>query len=261
MPISLTDLKDWTFSVDFEGIAWAVIDREGESMNALGRRPTEELDKIVKAVEDAPAGEVRGLVLMSGKESSFIAGADINEFEGLDTEDKIKDAVKQTLQLFDRIEHLPVPVVAAIHGYCLGGGFELVLACDWRIADREEGTRLGFPEVKLGIFPGLNGTVRAIQAAGPLDAMTAMLTGKMLRPTAARAMGLIDQLVPTHHNLKWAARKAVLQKRRSKGAPWWKKLMLKQPVRGMLAKQMRAKTKAKVREEHYPAPFRLIDLF
>ncbi len=261
MPISLPDLKDWTFSVDFEGIAWAVIDREGESMNALGRRPTEELEKIVKAVEDAPAGEVRGLVLMSGKESSFIAGADINEFEGFDTEDKIKDVVKQTLELFDRIERLPVPVVAAIHGYCLGGGFELVLACDWRIADREEGTRLGFPEVKLGIFPGLNGTVRAIQAAGPLDAMTAMLTGKMLRPTAARAMGFVDQLVPTHHNLKWAARKAVLQKRRSKGAPWWKKLMLKQPVRGMLAKQMRAKTKAKVREEHYPAPFRLIDLF
>ena len=261
MPISLTDLKDWTVSVDFEGIAWAVIDREGESMNALGRRPTVELGKIVTAVEDAPAGEVRGLVLMSGKESSFIAGADINEFESFDTEDKIKDVVKQTLELFDRIERLPVPVVAAIHGYCLGGGFELVLACDWRIADREEGTRVGFPEVKLGIFPGLNGTVRAIQAAGPLDGMTAMLTGKMLRPTAARAMGLVDQLVPTRHNLKWAARKAVLQKRRSKGAPWWKKLMLKQPVCGMLAKQMRAKTAAKVREEHYPAPFRLIDLF
>ena len=154
-----------------------------------------------------------------------------------------------------------MPVVAAIHGYCLGGGLELALACDWRIADREEGTRLGFPEVKLGIFPGLNGTVRAIQAAGPTDAMTAMLTGRMLRPTAAKAIGLVDQLVPTRHMLRWAARKAVLQKRRSKGAPWWKRLMLKQPVRSMLAKQMRAKTAEKVREEHYPAPFRLIDLF
>ena len=106
------------------------------------------------------------------------------------------------------------------------------MACDWRIADREEGTRLGFPEVKLGIFPGLNGTVRSIQAAGPMDAMTAMLTGRMLRPTAAKAIGLVDQLVPTRHNLRWAARKAVLQKRHSKGAPWWKRLMLKQPVRG-----------------------------
>jgi 3-hydroxyacyl-CoA dehydrogenase/enoyl-CoA hydratase/3-hydroxybutyryl-CoA epimerase len=261
MPITIPDLKDWTFTVDYERIAWAVADREGETMNALGRRPTEELEKIVSAVESAEAGEIKGLVLISAKDTSFIAGADINEFDSYDTEDKIKDAVTQTLALFDRIEKLPVPVVAAIHGYCLGGGLELALACHWRIADREEGTRLGFPEVKLGIFPGLNGTVRAIRSAGPLDAMTAMLTAKMLRPSAARAMGFVDQLVPTRHNLRWAARKAVLKKLRSKGAPWWKTLMAKQPVRGFLAKQMREKTAAKVREEHYPAPFRLIDLF
>ena len=262
MATTLPNLQDWRFAIDFEGIAWAVIDRKGESMNSLGRRPTEELGEIVKAVEAAAAsGEVKGLVIMSAKDRSFIAGADIREFESFDTEDKIKDVVKQTLELFDRIDRLPVIVVAAIHGYCLGGGLELALACDWRIADREEATRLGFPEVKLGIFPGLNGTVRSIALAGPMDAMTAMLTGKMLRPSAAKAMGLVDQLVPTHHNLRWAARKAVLQKRVSKGAPWWKKLMLKQPIRGMLAKQMREKTAAKVREEHYPAPFRLIELF
>ena len=262
MATTLSHLQDWRFTIDYEGIAWAVIDRKGESMNSLGRRPTEELGEIVKAVEDAALkGAVKGLVLISSKDSSFIAGADIREFEGFDTEPKIKEVVKQTLDLFDRIDKLSVPVVAAIHGYCLGGGLELALACDWRIADREEGTRLGFPEVKLGIFPGLNGTVRSIAVAGPVDAMTAMLTGRMLRPTAARAIGLVDQLVPTRHNLRWAARKAVLQKRRSAGAPWWKRLMLKQPVRGLLAKQMRAKTAAKVREDHYPAPFRLIDLF
>jgi 3-hydroxyacyl-CoA dehydrogenase / enoyl-CoA hydratase / 3-hydroxybutyryl-CoA epimerase len=262
MAIQLPELQDWRFSVDFEGIAWAVIDRKDESMNSLGRRPTEELGDIVEAVEAAAMrGEVKGLVLMSGKDRSFIAGADIREFDSFDTEAKVKDVVKQTLELFDRIDKLPVTVVAAIHGYCLGGGLELALACDWRIADREEGTRLGFPEVKLGIFPGLNGAVRSLQLASPLDAMTAMLTARMLRPSAAKAMGLVDQLVPTHHNLRWAARKAVLQRRRSKGAPWWKKLMLKEPVRGLLAKQMRAKTAAKVREEHYPAPFRLIDLF
>ncbi len=262
MATTLPNLQDWHFTVDFENIAWALMDRKDESMNSLGRRATEELGEIVKAVEAAAAnGEVKGLVIMSAKDRSFIAGADIREFEGFDTEEKIKDVVRQTLELFDRIDRLPVTVVAAIHGYCLGGGLELALACDWRIADREEGTRLGFPEVKLGMFPGLNGTVRSIQLAGPMDAMTAMLTGKMLRPAAAKAMGLVDQLVPTHHNLRWAARKAVLQKRLSKGAPWWKKLMLKQPVRGMLAKQMREKTAAKVREEHYPAPFRLIELF
>jgi 3-hydroxyacyl-CoA dehydrogenase / enoyl-CoA hydratase / 3-hydroxybutyryl-CoA epimerase len=262
MATPLPNLQDWHFSIDFEGIAWAVIDRQGESMNSLGRRPTEELAEIVKAVESAAAaGEAKGLVIISAKESSFIAGADIREFQNFDTEEKIKDVVRQTLELFDRIDRLPVTVVAAIHGYCLGGGLELALACDWRVADREEATRLGFPEVKLGIFPGLNGAVRSIELAGPTDAMTAMLTGRMLRPSAAKAIGLVDQLVPTHHNLRWAARKAVLQKRRSKGAPWWKRLMLKQPVRSLLAKQMRAKTAEKAREEHYPAPYRLIDLF
>jgi 3-hydroxyacyl-CoA dehydrogenase/enoyl-CoA hydratase/3-hydroxybutyryl-CoA epimerase len=262
MATTLPELQDWRFTVDFEGIAWAVIDCKGASMNSLGRRPAEELGQIVKVVEAAAAkGEVKGLVLISAKESSFIAGADIREFESFDTEPKIVEVVKQTLELINRIDRLPVTVVAAIHGYCLGGGLELALACDWRVADREEATRLGFPEVKLGIFPGLNGTVRSIQAAGPMDAMTVMLTGRMLRPSAAKAIGLVDQLVPTLHNLRWAARKAVLQKRHSKDAPWWKKLMLKQPVRSLLAKQMRAKTAEKVREEHYPAPFRLIDLF
>ena len=265
MPTStpLPNLKDWRFSVDFEGIAWALIDREGDRMNSLGRRPTEELGEIVEWVEEAATrGELAGLVIMSGKPSGFIVGADIREFESFAvTEASVTDAVNQTLELLNRIDKLPLPVVVAIHGYCLGGGLELALACDWRIADREEGTRLGFPEVKLGIFPGLNGTVRSIEVAGPVDAMTAMLTAKMLRPTAARAIGLVDQLVATHHQLRWAARKAVLQKRKSKGAPWWKRLMLKQPVRGLLSKQMRAKTAAKVREDHYPAPFRLIDLF
>src|SRR5690554_114609 len=168
---TLPDLQDWRFSIDFEGIAWAIFDRKGESMNSLGRRPTEELGEIVKAVEEAAMrGEAKGLVLMSGKDSSFIAGADIREFKDFDTEAKIGEVVRQTLELLDRIDRLPVTVVAAIHGYCLGGGLELALACDWRIADREEATRLGFPEVKLGIFPGLNGTVRAIEAAGPVDA-------------------------------------------------------------------------------------------
>ncbi|MDH3580396.1 MAG: 3-hydroxyacyl-CoA dehydrogenase NAD-binding domain-containing protein, partial [Hyphomicrobiales bacterium] len=261
-PADIDALKDWQFEIDFEGIAWAVFDREGETMNTLGRRATIELDAIVTKIEDAAAkNEVRGLIFLSAKETSFIAGADIREFDNFQTEDDVRQALEPTLALLDRIEALRVPVVAAIHGFCLGGGLELAMACHYRIADREEGTRLGLPEVKLGIFPGLNGTVRSIKLAGGLEAMQMMLTGRMLRPGAARAIGIVDQLVPTHHRLSWAARKAVLQKRRSKGAPWWKRALRQSPVRGLLANQMRKKTAAKALEEHYPAPFRLIDLF
>lgn len=129
-------------------------------MNTLGQRPFEELAAIVFAVEvAAKAREVRGLVLMSGKESNFIAGADIKEFDAFETEEQVAEAVKAGTEIFDRIERLSVPVVAAIHGFCLGGGLELAMACHYRIADREDGTRLGLPEVKLGLFPGLNGTV------------------------------------------------------------------------------------------------------
>jgi 3-hydroxyacyl-CoA dehydrogenase/enoyl-CoA hydratase/3-hydroxybutyryl-CoA epimerase len=110
MATTLPDLHDWRFTVDFEGIAWAVIDRKGESMNSLGRRPTEELGEIIKAVEAAaPSGEIKGLVLMSGKERSFIAGADIREFESFDTEPKITEVVKETLELFNHIDRLRSP--------------------------------------------------------------------------------------------------------------------------------------------------------
>ncbi|HKZ96350.1 MAG TPA: 3-hydroxyacyl-CoA dehydrogenase NAD-binding domain-containing protein [Hyphomicrobiaceae bacterium] len=258
----LTDLKDWRFSVDQEGIAWAVLDREGSSANALGRRPLEELAAIVaKTEEGARERSIRGLVILSGKEKGFIVGADINEFEALDTEALVIDRLRPVLALFDRIERLPVPVVAAIHGVCVGGGLELALACHWRIATRDDATRVGFPEVKLGIFPGFNGTARSIRQAGPLAAMQAMLTGSMIRATAARAMGLIDELVASRGALRWAARRAVLRRRKSKPAGLVKSVLTMWPARGLIARKLRDETRKKVRQDHYPAPFRLIDLF
>ena len=258
----INSIKDWRYSVDIEGIAWAVFDREGESANALGRRPLEELGAIIEAVEaGAKAGKIAGLVLMSGKEKSFIVGADIREFDQLDTEAKVIDGIKPVNAMLDRLEKLPVPVVAAIHGVCVGGGFELILACHYRIATRDAATRVGFPEVKLGIFPGFNGTARSIRQAGPLAAMQNMLTGSMIRASAARGLGYIDQLVGSPHELRWAARKAVQQKRRAKTAPFLKAAPAMWPLRGLLAGKMRTETSRKVREDHYPAPFRLIDLF
>ncbi len=254
--------RDWRFSVDQEGIAWAVFDREDASANALGTRPLEELGAIVSWVEDgARHRTIQGLVLISGKEKGFIVGADINEFDGFKDEAEVIERLRPVLQLFDRIERLPIPVVAAIHGVCVGGGLELALACHYRIATRDEKTRVGFPEVKLGIFPGWHGTARSIRQAGPIAAMEAMLTGKMIRASRARAMGLIDQLVASPDMLHWAARKAVLQKRRSMPAGLAKSLLARWPGRALLAKKMRSETAKKVRADHYPAPFRLIDLF
>ncbi len=262
MGADINALKDWRYKVDMEGIAWATFDREGETANALGRRPIEELGAIVEKVEaEARAGNVTGLVLMSGKEKGFIVGADIREFDQLDTEQKVIEGIKPVLQMLDRLEALPVPVVAAIHGVCVGGGFELVLACHYRIATRDSSTRVGFPEVKLGIFPGFNGTARSIRQAGPVAAMQNMLTGSMIRANVARALGYIDQLVASPQELRWAARKAVQQKRRSTPAGFAKTVMGQWPMKGYVVGKMRTETAKKVREDHYPAPFRLIDLF
>ncbi|MCB1520311.1 MAG: enoyl-CoA hydratase/isomerase family protein [Hyphomicrobiaceae bacterium] len=258
----LTDLEDWRFSLDQEGIAWAVFDRANESANALGRRPLEELMRIVGRVEEgAQSSEIRGLVIISGKAKGFIVGADIREFDLLTTESAVVEAIRPVNAMLDRIERLSVPVVAAIHGVCVGGGLELVLACHYRIATRDEATKVGFPEVNLGIFPGFNGTARSIRQAGPAAAMEIMLTGRMVRASAAKAMGLIDQLVDSPGALRWAARKAVLAKRKSEPASQAKALLGRWPARSFLAGKMREKVRPKAREEHYPAPYRLIDLF
>ncbi len=255
-------LRDWRFSIDLQGIAWAVFDREGESQNSLGRRALEELGAIVERVEQGARDKsIRGLVFISGKEKGFIVGADVREFEQLPTEREVIDNVTLVNAYLDRIERLPIPVVCCINGFCLGGGLELALACHWRIATRDDGTRLGFPEVRLGIFPGFNGTARSIRQAGALAAMPMMLAGSMVRAGAARGMGLVDELVPSASNLRWAARKAVERKRKSKSAPIWKDLVRQWPLRGLLAKKLRTETAKKAREDHYPAPFRLIDLF
>jgi len=253
---------DWHFSVDQEGIGWAIFDREGQSANALGTRPIEELAAIVDwAEEGARRRTMSGLVILSGKEKGFIVGADINEFDGFTTEAQVIDRLRLVLALFDRIERLPIPVVAGIHGVCVGGGLELALACHYRIATRDETTRVGFPEVRLGIFPGWHGTARSIRQAGPVAAMQAMLTGSMIGAARARAIGLVDELVPSRGALRWAVRKAVLRRRKARPAGLSKSLLTRWPMRPLLARKMRDETRKKVREAHYPAPFRLIDLF
>jgi len=263
MKLGISELQNWSFHIDTENIAWATFDCQGQSMNTLGERSIYELEAIINEVERCVVDKkVRGLIFISGKPNNFIAGADIKEFEQLDTVEKVHELTDQVTKLFFRMEGLKIPVVAAIHGFCLGGGLEFAMTCHYRIATRDEGTRLGLPEVKLGIIPGLHGTVRMLRLAGAVNGVSSMLTGRMLKAPVAKSFGLVDQLVPSKLELRWAARKAVLQKRRSKaGQSWMNKLTRLGPVRRFLANQMRSKTKAKVKEAHYPAPFKLIELF
>jgi len=263
MADTLPHLKHWTFSVDFEGLGWLTIDTPKSPVNTLSREAITELDTIITTIEGMiPAGELKGVILLSAKGSGFIAGADVSEFDEMADPGVLTGALNRTHKLFDRIEALKVPVVAGIHGFCLGGGLELALACRYRIAVNDDTTRIGFPEVNLGIFPGFGGTGRSIRQAGPVDAMQIMLTGKMLRAKQARGLNLVDKLVRHRDSLRWEARKAVLQARSSTEAPFVKRVVaMARPARKYIADQMRAEANKKANPAHFPAPYALIDLF
>ena len=219
-------MTNWRFEVDFERIGWLTIDTPGAPVNMLSRQALAELETALLRVEDLIAsGEVIGLVIQSGKDSGFIAGADVTEFDQMADPATMPEALRRAHAVMDRLENMKAPTVAAIHGFCLGGGLELALACSYRIAVNDDKTRLGFPEVNLGIFPGFGGTGRSIRQAGPVDAMQAMLTGRMIKASAARGMGLVDKLVRHRDTLHWEARKAVLQKRKSGPAPFIQRVM------------------------------------
>lgn len=250
--------KHWRLEHDLDNIAWLILDHGDDKVNTLGSGVLGELESVVDGLEaDPPAG----LVLMSGKSGSFIVGADVREFDASDDEKAIADNIRQVHDLFGRIEKFRFPKVVAFEGYCLGGGLELSLCFDWRIALNADHTRIGFPEVQLGIYPGFGGSGRSIATIGAPGAMQIMLTARQLRAGAARGMGLVDQLVGVHGSLRWAARRAVLAGRKSKRPGLLAKLAVLGPARKLLANTMRKKTAARARPEHYPAPYELIDAF
>jgi 3-hydroxyacyl-CoA dehydrogenase/enoyl-CoA hydratase/3-hydroxybutyryl-CoA epimerase len=258
----MPETKNWSFHRDVENLGWLTINTPGAPVNTLSREAIMELEQLVGRFEElAQTGELAGVILLSGKDSGFIAGADVSEFDAMSDFSVLPEALRRTHTLFARIENLKIPVVAGIHGFCLGGGFELALACHYRVAVNDDKTRIGFPEVNLGIFPGFGGTGRSIRQAGPVDAMQIMLTGRMLKAGAARGMNLVDKLVRHRDMLRWEARKAVLGKKKAEAAGFAKKVMAMGPLRGYVAGKMKEQAGKKARVEHYPAPFALIDLF
>lgn len=245
----------WRLAKDEDGVAWLLFDRKGASVNSLSEEVLTELDAALGEIE---SGHPKGLVIRSAKPSGFIAGADIAELRGAADPALVQAAIARANAVVNRLEALTIPTVAVIHGFCLGGGLEIALACRWRIAIA--GAKFGFPEVMLGLHPGLGGTGRTTDLIDPLQAMSLMLTGKTIDARKAKRLGLIDAVTEERH-VRNAVKDVVSDglKRRQQS---YKNAILKMgPVRGFAARKMRAKTQEKAAQEHYPAPYALIDLW
>ncbi|KWS02207.1 Enoyl-CoA hydratase [Lysobacter capsici AZ78] len=230
-------------------------DREGSPVNTFAQDVLIELDGLLERLALDPP---KGLVLRSAKNSGFIAGADIKEFQTFDEKGTVGDAIRRGQQVFQRLAELPCPTVAAIHGFCMGGGTEISLACRYRVASSDPSTRIGLPEVKLGIYPGWGGSVRLPRLVGAPAAFDMMLTGRTLSASAARAIGLVDKIAEPAVLVDTAAGLAL----RGADRPFKQRFMgwatntwlARKILAPMLVKQVARKAK----KDHYPAPYALI---
>ena len=248
--------RNWRVDGAGDGIVVLAFDREGQGVNTLSQDVLLELDAILERLALDPP---KGLVLRSAKPAGFIAGADIKEFQGFDARGTVADAIRRGQQVFQRLAELPCPTVAAIHGHCMGGGTEISLACRHRVASNDPSTRIGLPEVKLGIYPGWGGSVRLPRLVGAPAAFDVMLTGRSLSASAARAVGLVDKVVEPAL-LQDAAIELI---RRGAQRPFKQRFLAwltnTWAARQLLAPILVKQVARKARREHYPAPFALID--
>jgi len=198
----------WTLEVSESGIGWLTLDVIGETQNTLKAEFAEEFDAIFEQIEKSD--QIKAIVMISGKENGFIAGADISMLQNLKTEESVVELAKTGHQIFNKMESLNLPVVAAINGACLGGGLELALACSYRVSTDDPSSKFGLPEVQLGLLPGGGGTQRLPRLVGIATSLDLMLTGKQLNAKRAKRIGLIDEVVASA-NLRKAAEKAALK--------------------------------------------------
>ncbi len=250
--------RHWRTESDSDGIVTLALDREDSRVNAISRAVIDELEEIVERMAIEPP---RGVIVHSAKQAGFAVGADVREFVEFARRDSIGDTIRRGQKVYERLARLPCPTVAAVHGACMGGGTELILACDRRVAVKDTSTRIGLPEIMLGIIPGWGGTARLPRLIGAPQALTAMLTGRPFSAERARAVGLVDALC-TADTLLETARKQLIKARKR---PWKQRLTAWAsnvwPVRQVLARVMYKQTSARVHREHYPAPFALIDVW
>ena len=245
----------WTLDRDADGVAWLTIDKPGSSANTLGSAVLLELGALLDELALHPP---RALVVLSGKNSGFVAGADITEFTALKSEADAYALIAKGQQVIGRLAALPCTSVAAIHGFALGGGLELALACRYRIAVNDDRLALGFPEVQLGIQPGFGGTVRAVRLVGVRAAMEMMLSGKPVRADKALRIGLVDKLVAASE-LRAAARAMALKPPARQLPPLLERMLSWPLVRLALKPTLVKQVARRARRDHYPAPYAMID--
>ncbi|MGE5154483.1 MAG: 3-hydroxyacyl-CoA dehydrogenase NAD-binding domain-containing protein [Bdellovibrio bacteriovorus] len=236
-------------------ILWLGLDQKGRSINLLSAPVLDALETRLDEIQPSPP---RALAIHSLKTSGFLAGADLGELAGIQDQESAARQIRRVHALLDRIESLPCPTLALIHGVCLGGGLELALACRYRIAADDPETRLGFPEVRLGIFPGYGGTYRAIRALGPLPALALMLQGRALTAREALRIGLVDRIAP-RRQLERAAAELLARAPPPVRATLDQRLLNAPALRPILAAVLEHRTARKVIRDHYPAPFALIE--
>src|SRR6202047_690964 len=253
----MADTLTWSLEIDDDRVAWLVCDTPGASTNVLSAAV---LRDLAAQLADVAAKHPVGVVIRSAKAGGFIAGADIKEFLKIRTPEEGYELVRAGQTVLQTLADLPCPSVAALHGFALGGGLELALACTYRVAADDATLSLGLPEVLLGIHPGFGGTVRSVQLIGVRPALDLMLKGKPYKGARALAVGLIDELVPPSELLE-RAKSRLLRSPPKATAPFVDKLLNLGLARPFIARQTASTLRQSVRREHYPAPYAILDLW
>lgn len=255
----MNNYKNWDLQRDGDNILWLGLDRKDTSVNSMNEEVLDELNSLLHEI--AQDKNAVGLIVYSAKKKGFVAGADVTLFSKFETPAQAVDFLRKGQAVYARLQALTIPSVAMIDGFCMGGGYELALACTYRIATDEKDTRIGLPEVMLGIHPGWGGTVRLPQLIGGFNALSQIiLTGSALSATRAKALGMVDDVVPVRQ-LKRAAVYFIKNKPPKHKPSFLQGLTNAAWVRKPLAALMRKNVEKRVRKEHYPAPYAIIDLW
>ena len=255
----MSNYNHWKIEIDADSIAWLALNRKDTAVNTINDAVLDELNSLLQDISKNK--DLRGLVIYSSKSKGFIAGADVNAFSKFTTPAEAVDFLRKGQSVFARLESLTIPTVAMIDGFCMGGGLELALACDYRVATDDKDTRLGLPEVMLGIHPGWGGTVRLPRLIGGFDALSkVILTGAPIASQKAKKIGFVDEVVPVRQ-LKRAAAYYVKNKPAKHKPAFMQSLTNYAWIRMLLSPLMRYSVSKRVAKKHYPAPYAVIDLW